>query len=283
MRRNIGGGGYVFGSASNRQELMMPDEPPIVVIGYRKPDGVIERYETLTTNEYFTRFKSPREVDPNGGEAEAPADHVAVRVNVDDSSNRSRAEAAAKILVKAISREIARLGTANPATVIQIGDKNYTVGAILGDLLNTEFTVTDRTNFGNNGVGQALRGADGFPNTDLINMNAILDQYGASTWIDGEGMVLLVYHEMGHISAVGHEFFISNVDYYSREPDGIRAPDCYLPPTDYSINLEAFANDFKNALGTELGMATGPNPPDNTVGHRDPADIYHEHMTDAGP
>jgi hypothetical protein len=250
----------------------MPDDSNvIVVVGERDYQGALVAIHTMSYAEFQTsRYYSQREVDENPG-ADAPA--VVVKVTVQNPANSERAQQAATRLVVAVARELQRLSAADPNATIVILGRSYLVGEILFDLNNTEFTVTDRTDFQNNGVGQSSRGEFGELNTDMINMDAILDQYGAMPYTDDLGMTILIFHEMGHISQIGTDFFNLSVSYYNDEPEATRGP---FYPSDYSANNEAFASDFKNAVHAQLGIPAGMNPGGSNA--IEPFDIFESHV-----
>lgn len=148
-----------------------------------------------------------------------------------------------------------------------------TVGEMLATLMNTQFTVTDRTNFNNNGVGAAQRGTDGGPNIDIINYEAIVGSsmgigYADASYPQNSGMYALVLHEVAHMTAAGSLFFDRSAQVARADP----TVGGQFYGTEYATNVEAFANSFmtqtSNAAGVNLfgirpGTSTDPVTPES--------------------
>lgn len=258
----------------------MPDDPNVIyVVAERNDQGAFLAMHTFSSSQFqSSRFFSQREVDPN---STSQTSGVVVKVQVANPANRERARQAAERLALVLVRELQRLEAADPNAMITVLGRVYLVGEVLFDLNNTDFIVTDQTDFQNNGVGASSRGQYGARNTDIINMDAILDGYGNPGHPNDIGMTVLVFHELAHMSQMGQDFFELSAHFHNSEPADKRGP---FYPSDYSKNNEAFANDFKNEIHSIFGIADGPNPPDNaTVGAREPSDIYQDHASTWGP
>lgn len=227
-----------------------------------------------------SQFNQPDELskDGDGGGGTLSMPPIIVHVSVVDPDNLERAQQAAIRLTQVVARELQRLEGADLSATVTVLGRTYQLADVLIDLYNTEFTVTDRTDFDNNGVGASSRGMLGEPNTDIINMDAILDAYGSPNYPNDIGMTVLIFHEMAHISEIGTDFFNESVQFYNSEPADKRG-EFYAKPngSEYSQNIEAFANDFKNALHNIFGIDQGPNPGGFTNA-REPSEIYQERM-----
>lgn len=203
---------------------------------------------------------------------------ISVTVSISDPAKKDRAEAAAKKLIEAIAQALDKLEAADPNSTFTFAGRTYRVGDVLADLKNTNFTVTDRTNFNNNGFGQAERVRNGNPNTDVINMESIIgtDGYASPNWSENAGMMALILHELGHISSLGQLLFDSSYGFWTLESADKRGSDFYN--TDYGKNLEAFANDFMNAAAAAINVNLYGALPGGRSGAETAPENYDRHM-----
>ncbi len=145
------------------------------------------------------------------------------------------------------------------------------------ELLNTEFTVTDRTDFNNNGVGSADYGEGTGPNMDSINYQDIIGDgqdpnfYGNPNYVDDSGMSILILHEVAHMNQVGFNFWQLSFQVH-RADDTVNGSQFY--DTQYGTNNEAFAE----ALAQQMANAINMNLHGATTGQhgspQEPTDIY---------
>jgi hypothetical protein len=203
---------------------------------------------------------------------------IVVSVSVADEANRPRAEAAAKKLIEGLAQVLQKLEAADPDRTIRFAGRTYRVGDILVDLNNTDFKVTDRTDFQNNGVGASTRNIDGGFHSDVINMNAIFNYYGNPPYPNNSGLVSLILHELGHISMAGYLFFTLGYELWWAEPADKRGD---YNNSAYFTNNEKLANDFITSASTELGLTYAflPVPGPGAV---EPAAIFEQHRTEWG-
>lgn len=251
----------------------------IVVIAYRRSNSVL--LEMASSGIGAVTANQPRAGDSFGTPADAEQPVAGVNVEVTNPANRDAVIAAAQRLAEAIVQTLGMLGSLDPNKVISVPDAgtSATVAQIIADINNTKFTVTDRTDFQNNGVGSAVRGATF--NTETINFNAINGPngtgYGASTYNNNAGLVGIILHEMGHISLGGDALYRSSIQYQRRDPTTKYISNFYN--TVYAQNLEAFANDFMNAAAKAMnnfdlqGMLPG-----GRSGSVDAVSIYNSHV-----
>lgn len=253
----------------------MSDEgEEIVVTGYRLSGGGVT---FSRSNSGDGMYETESELLP-ASEGETVGPPISIRVLIVNPANRERAEAAAKKLIEAIAQALHKLEAADPNKTFTFAGHTYRVGDVLTDLRNTDFTVTDRTDFDNNGVGQAKRGELGLRNSELVNMESITGAggYASPNWPENAGMMALILHELGHISVSGDLLFYSSYGFWSREPADRRGANFY--DTDYGRNLEAFANDFMNAAAAAIGVNLHGALPGGKSGAELATEIYDRHM-----
>ncbi|WP_188237696.1 hypothetical protein [Sphingopyxis sp. LK2115] len=256
---------------------MADESDEIVVIGERNESGELIAIHSMTFAEYQgSRFYTPREVDENGPAPSISAP-IVVRVKVENAANQARAEEAAAKLVQGIAHVMQELAGADPNAAIDVLGRSYAIGDILADLANTDFTIIDRNDFQNNGVGAASRGVLGQPNSDIINMDALLDGYTNDVWPIEYGLTVLILHEMGHISTIGTAFFRASFDFWRSENPSAPAGEFYTPPTDYSQNLEYFADAFKDQVVAQAGLDAGWDVGGGGV-PVEPSQIHQQHI-----
>jgi hypothetical protein len=254
---------------------MSEETQEIVVTGHRDKDGNVVSFSTGTSGGDTTQH-TQEEVTGDGGGGTVGMAPISVTVSITNPANKDRAEAAAKKLIESIAQLIQKLEKEDPDKTFTFNGKTYRVGDLLYDLQNTNFTVTDRKDFQNNGVGRAERGTNGAPNTEMVNMDAILDGngggYGSQNYRYNGGMMAFLLHELGHISQLGKELFDESYALWAKEPIEIRGDDFYK--TDYAPNLEAFANDFMNAAAGASAINLEGVQPGGHSGAVSPVQIY---------
>lgn len=154
------------------------------------------------------------------------------------------------------------------------------MGEILSILQNTEFTVTDRSNFQNTGVGAADRSSDGSAHKDTINYIAIIGDstrtgYADPIFTDNSGMHGLVLHELAHMTQAGDNFFNRSIEIWRADPTKVEGSSFY--PTDYSRNVEAYANELMTQLSTVININLYGFRPGTSAPPITPEAIYQAH------
>lgn len=257
----------------------------IVVTGQRiqTSDGTPSiLYSSSTSGEVGTSYQTTRQVDEQGGSGEQ-ALTVGVKIEKTKSeTDQAKLTQAAQQLIKAIIEMTEALQLADPNGIITSVGRMMTVGEMLDTLMNTQFTVTDRTDFNNNGVGSAQRGTDGGPNIDIINYEAIVGGpggigYGDASYPENSGMYALVLHEAAHMTAAGAEFFKRSVEV--ARADATVGGQFY--GTEYATNLEAFANSFMTRTSNAAGVNLFGIRPGSSADPVSPESIYQAHTGSA--
>lgn len=246
----------------------------VVVIAYRLPQ--INKLETMKKTNGPVRSSQAMPGDSFGTPASANQ-AIAVNATADNPANDAAVVEAAERLAGALLDLKEILKSFDPATDVTIESLKITVkaGDLLKDLDNTKFTVTDRSYNKNKGVGSAVRGN---PNMEEINYAAITgpDGYGAERFPRNSGLVGIMLHELGHISAAGDGFWRSSQGYHKKDPV-LRISSFYN--TEYATNLERFANNFMDGVATGLNIDLHGLVPGGYRGKAvDPSAIYNSHV-----
>lgn len=138
------------------------------------------------------------------------SDPIAVNVDV-DPENREAAIKAAENVAKALTKIRDLLENMVPSAKIVwfAGGDEITVSEALVEINNTMFTIEDRGNYQNGGVGSAERGRDGRANA--VNLNYLSfdgtgNDYASPNYVNGQGMVAIMLHELAHVTAPGNSF-----------------------------------------------------------------------------
>lgn len=134
-------------------------------------------------------------------------------------------------------------------------------GQLLTDVKTTKFVVTDDPSYGNGGVGSADRNTM----TDRVYFGAFAEgtgqnSYSNAGWL-GQGVVGIILHEIGHISAAGFANFGAERSRWNREMAERKIPhspaDFYSLGADYSFDNESYAHSFTTASAGVLGINLG--------------------------
>ncbi len=226
-----------------------PSGPDIVVVGERQNDGTIS-FSILRSSgrPAGIRYVEPRTISEN---PENPVLEIVVAIEKTSSaSDEAKMIEAAQALIKAIERAIRLLEAEARTRVVSVLGFGISVGALLDELMRTDFSVTDVLNFGNNGVG----GAERIPlgrNRDRINYQAIVGgrpdhptrYYAHPNFANGEGMLALVLHEIFHLTQAGEDFLADSLQLWTSR--GGTSATFYSSAL--AANLERIANAY--ALG----------------------------------
>lgn len=253
----------------------------IVVVGrrLREDDGSYRLVFSKETGAPGVRYYTSRQVDENGGVVGDPEIGIAVKIEKTKSeTDQAKLEEAARKLVEAAINLITKLESSDPTALMVVLDRIVTVGEMLQTLLDTQFTITDATNFGNNGVGTARRGIGGSPNIDVINYEAIIGGssgigYGDPAYPDNSGINALVLHEVAHMTQAGYDFYIRSTEVARADPTD--NSDFYQ--TEYASNLEAFANELMTETSLEIGVDLHGVRPGTSAAPVTPESIYQSH------
>lgn len=246
--------------------------PDIIVIAKRDTSGRIYGFELAPSG---TQFYTPRQVDESGqGEDANFQDAILATVSVTDPRNQASAVAAAKKLLTAISKlKNDLIGKENLYVVVH--GRTYSVASLIESLGNTQFIITDQSNFNNAGVGAATYNPGG-QNTDVINFQSILSGYGADSYQNQEGLTALLLHELAHLTALTDQFRQLSVNLWSSEPPARRGANFYT--TEYATNLEALTNDVMLAIAAaaslDITTSVGPVIPGGYQNAVEPSAIF---------
>lgn len=189
-----------------------------------------------------------------------PSDEMTGAVSTDvDPSNQDAANDAAENVARGIVRLRAELEDLNPNDLIDMGNGvTITVGEALETLNNARFILDDAPDYGNSGVGSAERGENGQPNEVRLNYAAFEGpgSYADSNYVDDEGLVGILLHEVGHVTEQGAFHRNQSESLYALE----HGSDAGYIGSDYFENHEKFANDFAytaaDAFGESLSNLT---------------------------
>lgn len=252
-----------------------PGETTIVVTGRRikESDGSYRLQFSTEIGTPGASFVSPREVSENGDSSE-PELIVSVAIEQTDSrTDRAKLEEAARKVVETLVRLISAAEVSDLSRVIYVLNQQVTIGEVLDRLLGVEWTVTDRSDFGNPGVG----GANAATGTVATNWAAIIggtDLNGRtySGWANFPGgMNAIILHDIMHLTPAGAGFASRSVEVHSSDPIWKWTPFYNTP---YGPNNEAFADDLMQPAATLLGIDTGGLRPSGQAQSRLPEDIY---------
>jgi hypothetical protein len=175
-----------------------------------------------------------------------------------------------------------------PSAPINWAGNTFTASQVTDILRNTKFVISDTANFNNGGVGGAQFNPNGF-HTDTLDFryfdgnlsNSGGSDYAAPTYSNGQGLIGIILHEVGHLNQQSLNFDSSNRYYHNLENRN-KGTNSAFNNSDYWRNNEAFANDFSisaaAALGFDISQLSSAWYNAGTVGAIDPHQIYIENM-----
>jgi len=252
----------------------------IVVVGRRlvENDGSYRIQFSTGLGTPGMRYYTSRQVDENGGVVGDPEIGVAVKIEkTKTATDQAKLELAAQKLIQSVIETITALELADPTNALTILGRTTTVGEMLQTLLDTQFTVTDVTEFNNTGVGSAARGING--NLDTINYEAIIGSatrngYADPGFPENSGMHALVLHEIAHMTQAGFEFFNHSFDVFGQDAT---VSGTGFHQTGYSTNVEAFANAIMTGISSQIGVDLHGVMPLTSQPPVSPESIYQSH------
>lgn len=283
---------------------MAGDTPDVVVTAHMRNHGFnawymdVDRSRSSETvfKDYLPTNPTSMGFTPISGNAND--DGVAASVNVDVPENSPHFAEALKA-AQNLATNLARLGTLlNDLPVnqqIHWGNRTMTVGQAIGELSNTQFVISDQNTSGSGGVGSAVAGQGTNKNVDTLyyesfdgDDDAYVLQDGTTTtadyaspnYLNGEGMMAIILHELAHLSDAGFDFNSSSLANFRRETGSYNN----FSNSEYWSNNEAFANDFANNLasafegdlGSQVSSVTSRMAgSDSWV---EPSQIFNDHM-----
>lgn len=215
-------------------------EPDVIVMGQHSNVGP-------GTIVYNTYNNIPREIPTLSGydDSDPTNDQVSVTIRIDDPAHASDSLLAAKNVIAAISR-IADAAKANPNVIIEFPDGLRVDGAhILRVISEIKFVITDKSY--NSVISGGLGGSDFAAKTDYLNYQGFMpgQQWGA---YGDAGMNGIMLHEIGHLTAIGHDNLIKEDYWRGQEQAEAHAP-IPMANSDYAYDNEAYMDDFAiNAL-----------------------------------
>lgn len=237
-----------------------PSNPDIIVVGRRTTnnDGsALWVFSHSTSTLPGIRDITPREVSEN---PEAVPETLEIVVTIERTTGDLAAmEAAAQALIKAIARAVDLLGSADPSRVVSVLGVAISLGALLAALENTNFIITDRNDFGNNGVGGADFNETGGRHTDRINYVAIVGDathpgfYNHPDYTYGEGMLALALHEAFHLTQQGYGFLMASITRWGNNATFYSSP--------HGPNVEKFMNNLTMQALAALNIPTRAEAP----------------------
>lgn len=185
---------------------------------------------------------------------------VNVNVNITNSSNEAKAKEAAQNIAAAVATIVDAALKLPPNTSITLpSGGTITVGDLLNDLKATKFIVTDNPNLGNNGVAKA----DHTAMTDTLYFAQFVEgagptSYSNSGW-QGQGIIGVILHELGHLSAGGYANAINEINRFNNEMSIRKIPpvqrDFYgSDGADYNFDNESYAQGYASNAASVLGL-----------------------------
>lgn len=243
-------------------------EGPDIVVVARPRENLRPTEFTSNSSSYATGNRLPDRQGP-GGTPTAPSapepepGDIIVNVKVDDLSNLPAATEAAKRLALALASWIEELNALSPNQTVVYAGQIVSVTDAINIIMATEWVVTDRTFSDlNGGVGAAI--TEGGILRDYINFNAISpsnpNSYAAPGYMDNEGMLFIVMHEIAHLSAQGQAFRALNISRYTRLNNN--STEGYNNSEQFR-NVERWSNDVAAGmmkLAFEFGLGRFVNP-----------------------
>lgn len=252
----------------------------IIVTGRREQqsDGsIVLTFSVGTVSSPGVRFYAPQNVPTDGSSPEPTIEVSVTTEKTDSNTDQSDLTEAAKRVIAAVLKILVALNAASPFSTVNVLGRTMTVSNFRDELVNTEFVITDATNFNNRGVGSADYGEGTAPNVDQINYQSIIgdgqssNYYGNSNYVDDAGMKILILHEIAHMNQIGFEFWELSRTVYQADST-VNQLDFY--DTQYASNNEAFAE----MLAQQMASAININLHGATTGAsgtpQEPADIY---------
>ena len=192
---------------------------------------------------------------------------VTASVNVDvpeNSPHFAEALRAAQNLATTLAKLESILNDLPVNQPIHWGSRTMTVGQAIGELSNTQFIISDQNTSGSGGVGSAVAGQGNAKNVDTLYYESFdgdsdayvlqdgrttTNDYASPNYQNGEGMMAIVLHELGHLSDAGFDFNASSLANFRHETGSYNN----FSKSEYWSNNEAFANDFANSLASAFG------------------------------
>ncbi len=182
--------------------------------------------------------------------------------NPNDQTVKSQVQAAAEKLALAIAKVDDAFSHADQGATIYTPSGAMTVGQLKALWDRVSFQVTDQkqVDFHNGGVGQiASDGRGGF--NDVISLDAFnvrtggTGGYDSPNYQDGEGLVGLILHELGHVVPNAKAQYDKGFGFYRSETGD--SSGAGFSGSEYWVNNERWANQTEQNVSTVLGTNTG--------------------------
>lgn len=217
----------------------------VIVIAKVKRDGGAVSYTTLNSrsavgSQYGNNFSDWKD--------SADSATSAVSIEVTDATKLPEAKTAAQNIARVLTRIEADLDALPPGTPVTWHGNTLTAKAVLDIIHATTFIVSDRSNNGNSGVGAA----NSVNHTDTLYYEAFDGDggdYASPNYVNDAGLVGILFHEIGHLSAPGASFDGDSRAFYQKEHHSFSG---YIG-SDYFKNNEKFANDFAYSAASAFG------------------------------
>ena len=264
----------------------------IVVVGrrYRSASGVVitnYNYVNNSSNNETSAYVEQDNTDPE-------VSVIKVNVKIANPNNEAKAKEAAQNVADAVTTIINACQGLPANTVIPLPKgQSTTAGALLDDVKNTAFIVSDTQNFGNNGVG----GADHASMTDNLFFGAFAEGTGYSSYSNsqwsGQGIIGTILHELGHLSEFGFTNRNNEVQQFNNEMTQRHAArftnDYYLgsDAADYRLDEESYAQAYALSAASVLGLNIGTYDSilvsnGLVTTFQGPSEIFNQHKSDLG-
>ena len=203
-------------------------------------------------------------------------------IQITNSANRTQALQAAANVLAAIQKIKASFADEDPSEVVYLNGTRTTIGEMLDHLKDTQFVITDKAYPNSGGVGGAFYNPDGthriefnFENFDGLGY---LD-YASPAYSDQQGLVGIILHELGHVTAAGDAFWDLSNFYHAKENghDKTTIPFAY---GDYFNNEEAWVNAYSQQFAAAVGLSIDGWNPAEGFAWVDPGQIYNQNRID---
>lgn len=255
----------------------------IVVTGSRDGKMGVYSYDPSSTQWYRVEIADDGTVTrESAGGPPSGADDLGdysdtVKIAITNSANLDEALKAAANVLAGIEKMKAQLGGLDLNTPLNLNGKATTAGAELAHLKNINFVVTDGDFSKNGGVGGAQYNENGGPHTVSLHFESFdrdgTKDYAHPNYTHMQGLIGIIAHEMGHLSAEDDAFRDRSERYHWLE--NIRdITKLEFKDGAYFTGVEAWANKYSSDLAAGVGLRIDGWRPDEGFVFEDPAVIY---------
>lgn len=237
----------------------------IVVTGYRTQDSgtmwynVGDVYHSLIYSASSDSWiDGPISSSPPAGTDDPAVEADSVKVKVTNPDNLEEALQAAANILEQLNEIRSHLSSLSPETSVTFNGETMTAVELLTFINGIEFSVVD-TSAGNGGVGAANWSESGDHTVDFYFEAFDGDgenDYAHPNYENNEALTGIIFHELGHLTDSGHEFYEDSYMWFSMQR--AETGESWAEFTDNSYgywdNLQANANDFAQSLAGSFGF-----------------------------